>query len=152
MNAAKYGQMIAVCDVDERHTNEFSNKKQFGGKLNEYVDYRELLEKEKPDVVTIGTPDHWHAWPTIAGCIAGKDVYVEKPDAHNIIEDQVMIAAAKKHKRIVQIGSQHRSTDRLQSALAYIREGHLGKAIMAKGWESSKQGGIGFPKDGTAPA
>lgn len=146
--------VVSIADVDTRNFAKAVDeigKIQGGKKPETHQDLRHLIDDDSLDILVVGTPDHWHAWPTIAGCIAGKDVYVEKPDAHNIIEGQVMIAAAKKHGRIVQIGSQHRSTERLQTALAYIREGHLGKAIMAKGWESSKQGGIGFPKDGTPP-
>ena len=69
--------MIAVCDVDDLHTAEFN--KDFEGKLALYRDYREMLEKEKPDVVTIGTPDHWHVAIAIAALQAGNDVYCEKP-------------------------------------------------------------------------
>ncbi|MCH2594100.1 MAG: hypothetical protein MKZ85_13915, partial [Pedosphaera sp.] len=79
------------------------------------------------------------------------DVYVEKPDSHNIVEGARMVAAMRKHKRIVQMGSQHRSTERMQSALAYIAEGHLGKCLVAKAWESTKQGSIGQQPDGQAP-
>ena len=147
--------VVAIADVDLRNlprTVEEITEIQGGKKPTTHQDFRALVEDDSLDILVVGTPDHWHALPTILGCIAGKDVYVEKPDAHNIVEGRVMIEAARKYGKIVQIGSQHRSTDRLQSALAYIREGHLGKAIMAKGWESSRQRAIGNPPDGEAPA
>jgi predicted dehydrogenase len=115
------------------------------------VDFRRILDDNTIDAVVIGTPDHWHAIPTILACLADKDVYVEKPDGHNIVEGQRMIAAARKRSRIVQMGSQHRSTERLISALEYIRTGALGRCLMAKAWESSRQGSIGHPPDGDPP-
>ena len=146
--------IVAIADVDLRNipeTLKMVTEIQGGKKPRTVQDFRHLIDDPKIDALVVGTPDHWHAIPTILGCLAGKDVYVEKPDAHNIIEGQRMIAAAKKEKRIVQVGSQHRSTSRLQSALAYIKEGHLGKCLFAKGWENAKQGSIGHPPDGTAP-
>lgn len=115
------------------------------------ADFRRILDDPAIDAVVIGTPDHWHAIPTILACLADKDVYVEKPDGHNIVEGRRMIAAAKKRGRIVQMGSQHRSTERLISALEYVRTGALGRCLMAKAWESSRQGSIGRPPDGDPP-
>ncbi|MCP4510440.1 MAG: Gfo/Idh/MocA family oxidoreductase [Fuerstiella sp.] len=115
-------------------------------------DFRRLIDDNTIDAVVIGTPDHWHAIPTILACQAGKDVYVEKPDGHNIVEGMRMVAAMRKHKRIVQMGSQHRSTKRLQTAIEFVKSGKLGRCVVAKAWESSKQGAIGFPPDGTPPA
>ena len=122
-----------------------------GHKPKTTTDFRKLIDDPKIDALCVGTPDHWHAIPTIQGCLAGKDVYVEKPDSHNIVEGQRMVQAMRKHKRIIQMGSQHRSTERMKTALAYIREGHLGKCVVAKAWESTKQGSIGHPPDGLAP-
>ena len=122
-----------------------------GRKPKVFTDYRHLIDDPSLDVIVVGTPDHWHAIPTIQACMNGKDVYVEKPDAHNIVEGRRMIAAAKKFGRIVQVGSQHRSTERIISAQNYIREGHLGKCLSAKAWESSRQGSIGRPPDGDPP-
>ena len=78
-------------------------------------------------------------------------MYVEKPDGHNIVEGRTMIAAAKKMGRVVQMGSQHRTTSRLISALEFIRTGALGRCLVAKAWESSKQGNIGRPADCDPP-
>lgn len=122
-----------------------------GRKPKVVTDYRHIIDDSKLDVIVVGTPDHWHAIPTIQACQTGKDVYVEKPDAHNIVEGRRMIAAANKHGRIVQVGSQHRSTQRIISAMEYIREGHLGKCLVAKAWESFRQGSIGNPPDSDSP-
>jgi predicted dehydrogenase len=99
----------------------------------------------------LGTPDHWHAIPTIMACQAGKDVYVEKPDGHNILEGRTMVAAARKYQRIVQLGTQARSDASLHRALEYIASGKLGRVRFAKGWESSRQGSIGHTPDSDPP-
>lgn len=145
--------VVAIADIDPRRLPRAVERvgKIQGSKPKTTGDFRTLVDDPKIDILVVGTPDHWHALPTIYACMNGKDVYVEKPDSHNIIEGRTMVAAMKKHKRIVQMGSQHRSTKRLQSALEYIKSGKLGRCLVAKAWESSKQGGIGFPKDGTPP-
>ncbi len=85
------------------------------------ADFRRVIDDSSLQAIVVGTPDHWHAIPTILACQSGKDVYVEKPDAHNIVEGMTMVAAMKKHGRVVQMGSQHRSTKRLQSAIEFAR-------------------------------
>ena len=72
-------------------------------------DYRDLLNDKSIDVFMVATPDHWHALLTIDGCLAGKDVYVEKPASHNILEGKTAVAAARKRDRMVQMGTQIRS-------------------------------------------
>lgn len=145
--------VVAIADVDSRRLPRAVETvaKIEGHKPRTTGDFRTIIDDPKIDVLVVGTPDHWHAIPTILACIGGKDVYVEKPDSHNIIEGQRMVAAMRKHKRIVQMGSQHRSTQRLQSAIEYVKSGALGKCLVAKAWESSRQGSIGFPKDEPAP-
>jgi predicted dehydrogenase len=115
------------------------------------ADFRKLIDDPSLDAIVVGTPDHWHAIPTILACLAGKDVYVEKPDGHNIVEGQRMVAALKKHDRIVQMGTQSRTSDYFHHAMDYIRSGKLGKCLFAKAWESAKQGSIGKPPDGDPP-
>ena len=88
-----------------------------------HTDFRRLIDDESIDVLVVGTPDHWHAIPTIMACQAGKDVYVEKPDGHNLVEGQRMVAAMRKHKRIVQMGTQLRSSPRMVEAMEYLRSG-----------------------------
>jgi len=129
--AGKLGQMIAVCDVDEYHTKEFSAK--YGGKLHEYVDYRELLAKEKPDVVTIGTPDHWHVPIAIAALKAGADVYCEKPLTLTIDEGKQITTVVKETGRVFQVGTQQRSEygKKFIKAVALIQGGYLGDNVNA---------------------
>ncbi len=142
-----------VCDLDENvlgaRVQQTADKT--GRKPQAIADYRIALDDESIDAIVVGTPDHWHALPTIHACQAGKDVYVEKPDGHNIIEGQTMVAAMKKHGRVVQLGTQARSGIFQASAMKYISEGNLGKVRFAKAWESSKQGSIGNPPDGEPP-
>ena len=146
-------EIVIVADLDaSRLPRAVAETKSRQGKAPKTTgDFRNVIDNSSLDAVVVGTPDHWHAIPTIMACQAGKDVYVEKPDGHNIVEGRTMVAAMRKHKRIVQMGSQHRSTDRLKSALAYIETGALGKCLVAKAWESTKQGPIGFPPDSTPP-
>ena len=147
-------EIVAIADIDRRRFPPALEtvEKIEGKKPRAEKDFRKLIDDPSIDAIVIGTPDHWHAIPTILACMNGKDVYVEKPDGHNMEEGKRMVAALKKHNRIVQMGSQHRSTQRLQSALEYIKSGALGKCLVAKAWESTRQGSIGFPKDEAAPA
>ncbi len=130
-NAAKLGTMIAVCDVDDLHSAEFN--KDLGGKLNMYRDYRELIEKEKPDVVTIGTPDHWHIPISIAALRAGADVYCEKPLTLTIQEGIDICKVVEETGRVFQVGTQQRSQndDRFLKAIAIVQSGRLGKNVNA---------------------
>jgi predicted dehydrogenase len=146
-------EIAAIADVDTRKlppTIEAVSRLQ-GTKPKTHQDFRHLIDDKSLDVIVIGAPDHWHAIPTILACMEGKDVYVEKPDGHNIIEGQRMIAAGKKFQRVIQMGSQHRSTTRIQTAVEYIKEGHLGKCLVAKAWESTQQRALKKAADGIAP-
>ncbi|MGE0378862.1 MAG: Gfo/Idh/MocA family protein, partial [Planctomycetaceae bacterium] len=145
--------VVAIADLDpERLADGLKASEEIQGfRPRAESDFRKLVDDPKIDVLVVGTPDHWHAIPTILGCLNGKDVYVEKPDSHNIVEGQRMVAAMQKHKRIVQMGSQHRSTARMKSALDYIATGALGRCLTATAWESSQQGSIGYPPDSAPP-
>ena len=147
-------EVVAIADLDASKLPRGLDaaEKLQGKKPRSESDFRKLIDDQTIDALVIGTPDHWHAIPTILACQAGKDVYVEKPDGHNIVEGMRMVAAMRKHKRIVQMGSQHRSTKRLQEAVAFVKTGKLGRCVVAKAWESSKQGAIGFPAVSEAPA
>jgi len=152
--ANPHADVVAVADLDPKRLQnglKVAYEKQ-GKRPRAEADFRTLIDDDSLDALVIGTPDHWHAIPTILACQSGKDVYVEKPDGHDIVEGQRMVAAMRKHKRIVQMGSQHRSTSRLQSAIEFVETGALGRCLVAKAWESSRQGNIGFPADGTPPA
>lgn len=146
-------ELVAIADIDPSRLEQgvaAANEIQ-GRAVRLERDFRKLIDDASIDALVVGTPDHWHAIPTIVACQSGKDVYVEKPDSHNIVEGMRMVAAMKKHGRIVQMGSQHRSTTRLQSAIEFVRSGKLGKCLVAKAWESTKQGDIGFPPDSAPP-
>lgn len=128
-------EVVALCDPDEallgKRAEEFEKK--YGRKVVTDKDMRNIMQRDDVDVVCIATPNHWHALATIWGCQHGKDVYVEKPGTHNIFEGQKMIEAANKYKRIVQHGVQLRSSDALQEAVAFMKEGGLGEIYMARG-------------------
>ena len=128
--AARYANLVAVCDVDKLHCQEFN--KDFGGKLNEYNDYREMLAREKPDVVTIGTPDHWHAPIAIAALRAGADVYCEKPLTLTIDEGKQIRKVVEETGKVFQVGTQQRSDkSRFLTAIAMVQSGRLGNNVNA---------------------
>src|SRR5262245_29101854 len=113
-------EVVSLCDVDQKMladaadlvaTRQASKKKP-----RTYRDYRELLKEKDVDLVLIGTPDHWHALPMIAACQAGMDIYCQKPIGVDVVECQAMLAAARKYQRVVQIGTQRRSTPHLIEA------------------------------------
>lgn len=128
--ASRFADMVAVCDVDDLHTEEFNQS--FGGKLNKYRDYREMLEKEQPQVVTIGTPDHWHVPIAIAALRSGADVYCEKPLTLTIDEGKQIRKVVEETGRVFQVGTQQRSTkDLFLTAIAMVHSGRLGGNVNA---------------------
>jgi predicted dehydrogenase len=125
-------EVVSLCDVDQKmlaKAAELVSQRQASKKKpRTYGDYRKLLTEKDLDIVLIGTPDHWHALPMIAAVEAGADVYVQKPISVDVVEGQAMVAAARKHRRVVQVGTQRRSTPHLVSARdRIIKEGKLGK-------------------------
>ncbi len=145
--------VASVCDVDEGVLSRgVATVERARGKRPAAVkDYRKILDDASVDAIVLGTPDHWHAIPAVHACQAGKHVYVEKPASHNIHEGEVMLRAARKFKRIVQVGCQSRSGRHFAEAMEYIRSGALGKVTFARAWESSRQGSIGYPQDSDPP-
>jgi predicted dehydrogenase len=127
-------EIVAVCDVDRRALDPTVEKitKLSGDQPRSYRDYRELLAKEKPEIVIVATPDHWHALPTIAAVKAGAHVYVEKPTAHTIAESQAMVRAARAANRVVQVGTHRRLAPHLINARDFIRAGKAGKVGMIR--------------------
>lgn len=118
-----------------------------------YPDFRDLIAANDVDVVFIGTPDHWHAYMTVEACKAGKDVYVEKPSSVTVYEGQMMVKAAQKYERIVQVGTQQRSGDHFQQAVKMIQNDEIGDIAFVRTWNYSNQvPGIGNPPDSDAPA
>ena len=125
-----------VCDVDDAQIAKglaICEEKR-GKKPDTAKDFRRVLDRKDVDVVLIATPDHWHALPAVLACQAGKDVYVEKPLAKTIDEGRAMVEAAKRHSRVVQMGSQWRSCPHIIEAAELIRSGKLGKVSLARAW------------------
>jgi predicted dehydrogenase len=125
-------EVVALCDVDKHMlagAAELISQRQKSKKAPKlYADYRDMLKEKNLDLVLIGTPDHWHSLPMIAAVEAGLDVYVQKPISRDVLEGEAMVAAARKHKRVVQVGTQRRSTPHLVDAKKNVIEaGLLGK-------------------------
>jgi predicted dehydrogenase len=119
---------VAVCDVDKKHAAAAAKKvSEKGNDCDVYTDYRKLLERKDIDAVIVTTPDHWHAKITIDACDAGKDVYVEKPLSLTVTEGRKMVEAARRNNRVVQTGSQQRSSKEFRQACELTRNGYLGK-------------------------
>ncbi|MBM3902701.1 MAG: Gfo/Idh/MocA family oxidoreductase [Verrucomicrobia bacterium] len=124
--------VVSLCDVDKRMLSEaadlVSQRQKSGKKPRTYADYRKMLAEKDLDIVLIGTPDHWHALSMIEACKAGADIYCQKPTGVDMVESQAMLAAARKYGRVVQIGTQRRSTPHLIEARErYIQSGALGR-------------------------
>ncbi len=128
-------EVVTLCDPDSQvsgqRAKEFEAK--YGRPVKTEKDLRRVYDDKEVDVVSIATPNHWHALATIWACQAGKDVYVEKPGSHNVREGRKMVEAAKKHGRIVQHGVQLRSSAAIQEAVQHLRKGTIGNVYMARG-------------------
>ncbi|MEO7299508.1 MAG: Gfo/Idh/MocA family oxidoreductase [Verrucomicrobiota bacterium] len=125
-------EVVSLCDVDKNMLAEAAEmvavRQVSKNKPRTYADYREMLKEKSLDVVLIATPDHWHALPMIEAVKAGADVYVQKPIGVDVVEGQAMLAAARKYKRVVQVGTQRRSTPHLIEARdTIVKQGKLGK-------------------------
>jgi len=121
-------KIVALCDVDKAILEHGANLlKKEGVSAATYGDIRKVLDAKDIDAVVVALPNHWHALAAVWACQAGKDVYVEKPMAYNIWEGRQIVAAAKKYGRIVQVGTQSRSSLGLRDAFELIRSGQIGK-------------------------
>ncbi len=144
----KNADVIFICDVDDvamqkgiKSVNEAIGKTPAGIK-----DFRSILDNKDLDAVYIATPDHWHSPASILSLKAGKNVYVEKPLSHNPGEGELLVRAADKYKKIVQIGTQRRSWPTLTQGLAELKDGVIGRVYMAKTWYANTRGPIGIGK------
>ena len=140
--AAKFGELIAVCDVDQVHNEEFNAR--FDRDLSMYTDYRKLFEEQQPDLVTIGTPDHWHIPIAVHALEAGCDVYCEKPLTLTIAEGAIIEDAVKRTGKVFQVGTQQRTEENqlFLYAIAIIQSGRLGDDVNAYiGIDSAPTGG-----------
>ncbi len=146
-------QVVALCDVDSRLFDASSKKiEDRAGKAPELVtDLRRIMDNKDIDVVTIATPNHWHALAAVWACQAGKDVYVEKPVSHNVSEGRKISDAAKKYNRIVQTGTQNRSSAGVTEAMEFLHSGKLGPIYLAKGLCYKPRGSIGTKADAPVP-
>jgi predicted dehydrogenase len=135
-------KIVALCDIDQRQLDPAADKVEnlTGDKPNKYKDFRELLEKEKPDIAIVATSDHWHALPTIAAVKAGAHVYVEKPISHTIMEGRAMVNAARAAGRVVQVGTHRRVSPHNVSGMKFLREGGAGKIGMIRAFVLSGGG------------
>jgi len=146
---------LALADVDMRRVemNRSSVEELRGKKPEGYQDFRRIIERKDIDMVIVGTPDHWHALPTILACQEGKDVYCEKPLATSIAEGRVMVRASEKYGRIVQVGTQQRSAGHFRDAVEYVQSGKLGKIRHVRAWAYIDwTGALGKPPDEKPPA
>jgi len=151
MREAPNVEFAAVCDLYPPHLARA--KDWAGSAAKEYNDFRRLLEQKDIDAVLIATPDHWHAIPTVLACQAGKDVFVEKPLGHNVKEGRAIVEAARRHKRVVQVGTQQRSAPHYAEVARIIQSGELGRVHLARIWNfvNMYPNGIGRVPDSDPP-
>src|SRR5579875_3294057 len=146
-------EIAAICDPDE---NTFAKALQSVNQRQKrepkcVKDLRHVFDDRDIHAVVIATPDHWHALATIWACQAGKHVYVEKPASHNLIEGRRMVEAARKYNRVVQLGTQSRSSASLARAAEFVRSGKLGKIPFARAWIGGSRPNIGHAKETEIP-
>jgi predicted dehydrogenase len=141
-----------VCDPDSSRAEKAAAAvvKAGGQNVKPVADFRRILEDRDVDVLVVATCNHWHAPAAILGCSAGKHVYVEKPCSHNAREGELMVAAARKYDRRVQMGNQRRSWPKVIEAIELVRNGEIGKVYYAQSWYTNNRGSIGRGK-ATAP-
>src|SRR3989442_6653709 len=142
-----------VCDVDSNILNKFAASAQQEMAENPVAekDFRKILEQKNVDAITIATPDHWHAPMAIAGLQAGKHVYVEKPCSHNPAEGEMLVQAQQKYRKLVQMGTQQRSSPHTIEIVGKIHGGTIGRPYLAKAWYSNWRKSIGTGKEAPAP-
>src|ERR1700736_6023488 len=146
-------RVAGLCDIDQaaREKAQATLLKNTSQKAKEFEDMRQAFADPGIDAVSLATPNHWHALATIWACQAGKDVYCEKPACYNIHEGQRMLQVSRDTKRIVQIGSQHRSTPFKMNGIKALQDGIIGKVYMAKGLCFKRRVSIGHKPDGPVP-
>ncbi len=148
-------EVVAVCDVDSRFLNQRAEalEKSTGKKPRTAKDVRDLLARDDIDAITIATPNNSHTLIAVWACQAGKDVYVEKPLSHDVWEGRQLVAAAKKYGRVVQHGTQNRSSNNWLNVIKLLREGVIGEVHTARGlgYKNGNRGSIGFADDTDPP-
>lgn len=146
-------EIAYLCDVDDQRRDRAA--KAVAAKQERVPkgvkDFRKVLDDPTVDALFIAAPNHWHAPATILACAAAKHVYVEKPGSHNAREGEMMIAAARKHKRVVQMGNQRRSWPAVIEAVEKLRAGVIGKVLFARCWYNNARASIGRGKPAPVP-
>ncbi len=146
-------EVVALCDVDEGILRARAKGLEKGDrKIARHVDVRKLLDDKSIDVVGIATPNHWHSLSSIWACQAGKDIYVEKPLSHNVWEGRRLVEAARKYNRIVQHGTQIRSSEAIREAMQLLHDGVIGDVYLAKGMCYKRRNTIGRAPEQDAPS
>jgi predicted dehydrogenase len=146
--------VVAVCDVDSRALEKAAAA---AAKEQVYTpkgegDFRRILEDKTVDALAIAAPNHWHGPATILACAAGKHVYVEKPCCHNPREGELMVEAARRHNRVVQMGTQRRSWPKIIEGIQQVREGAIGRPYYARGRYTASRGSVGRGKEVPVPS
>ncbi len=138
-------EIVAICDCDQSKLDGVTKRYPDleGLKLATFTEQRKLFDDKSIDAVSFSTQDHWHALQTIWACQAGKDVYVEKPPTWCIWEGRKMVEAARKYKRMVQIGTQNRSSPNVREGMQKLHEGLIGKLYMARGMTYKTRANLG---------
>jgi predicted dehydrogenase len=146
-------EVMYLCDIDDRQLEKAA--KTVGGKQDrspkQVKDFRRILDDNTVNALFIAAPNHWHAPATILGCSAGKHVYVEKPGSHNAREGELMVEAARKNKRIVQMGNQRRSWPAIIEGMEKLHGGVIGKVLYARTWYNNARTSIGRGKQVPVP-
>jgi predicted dehydrogenase len=145
---SKIAQVAYVCDPDPAQRRRVHAEV---GAQHSVEDLRRVLDDPAVDAVVIATPDHWHAPAAILACEAGKHVYVEKPQSHNLQESRWLVDAARRHQRVVQHGTQSRSSPLIANAVQMLREGVIGDVLVAKAWNIQRRSSIGRATPGNPP-
>ena len=142
-----------VCDVDSRVVAKTvaEIEKMTGKKPKGFTDVRKMLEVKDFDALVIAAPDHWHAPAALMAAKAGKHVYVEKPCAHNPAEGEILVQAAQKYNKLIQMGSQRRAFPKVMQAMKELHEGIIGDVYFAKGWYANNRKPIGIGKKIAVP-
>ena len=146
-------RIVALCDTDEKVLKDgLKEVKNDGAGVKTYVDYRKMMDNKDIDVVGIATPEHQHVPVGAWAMVKGKDIYIEKPMTHTMAEGAYMVKLANKYKRMVQHGTQKRSSTSAQEGVAFIKSGKIGKCRVAKAINCQERGPIGREKDKPAPS
>lgn len=143
-----------ICEVDETVLQRTIAKIESltGKKPKGFTDVRKLLEEKDLDAIAIAAPDHWHAPAALMAVKAGKHVYVEKPCSHNPGEGEILVRAAEKYKKLIQMGNQRRSWPGVQEAMQSLKDGVIGRPYYAQGWYANSRKSIGLGKEVTVPS